>query len=119
MKAYRNLTALIGCISMLAMYSCGSGSDDENIITVNLADVSKKRVVDLSQWVSEPEFIALDSSCGEAYTEGGYCCISDNYIGIYGSGQSPPYFIFQWKQNCHTLISDDTIAYISSIPPYY
>ncbi len=88
MKAYRNLTALIGCISMLAMYSCGSGSDDENIITVNLADVSKKRVVDLSQWVSEPEFIALDSSCGEAYTEGGYCCISDNYIGIYGSGQA-------------------------------
>ena len=72
---------------MLSLISCKSKSDDDKTITVNLAEVNKKRVVTLSDWVSEPEFIILDSSCEDAYTEGGYCCLSDNYIGKYGSGQ--------------------------------
>ena len=54
---------------------------------VYFEEVNKKRVVTLSDWVLEPEFIALDSSCEDAYTEGGYCCVSDNYIGKYGSSQ--------------------------------
>lgn len=87
MKQYRNLRALIACIMMLALCSCKPGADDDNVITVNLSDVNRKRFVNLSEWVSEPEFIALDSSCKEAYTEGGYCCVSDNYIGMYGAGQ--------------------------------
>lgn len=87
MNGYRNLKVIIGFISMLALYSCGPGSDDYNFITVNLSDVNRKRVVKLSRWVAEPEFIALDSSCKEAYAEGRYCCISDNYIGLYGSEQ--------------------------------
>ena len=78
---------MIGCVAMLSLISCKSKSDDDKTITVNLAEVNKKRVVTLSDWVSEPEFIILDSSCEDAYTEGGYCCLSDNYIGKYGSGQ--------------------------------
>ena len=87
MKRHRNLRAFIACIMMLALCSCKSETDHNNVIAVNLAEVNKKRVVKLSEWVSQPEFIALDSSCKEAYTGGGYCCVSDNYIGIYGAGQ--------------------------------
>lgn len=87
MKQYRNLRALIACIMMLALCSCKSETDHNNVIAVNLAEVNKKRVVNLSDWVLEPEFIALDSSSKDAYTEGGNCCVSDNYIGMYGSGQ--------------------------------
>ena len=78
---------IIVVIAMLSMISCKSETDQDKVITVNLSEVNKKRVVNLSDWVLEPEFIALDSSCGDAYTEGGYCCLSDNYIGKYGSSQ--------------------------------
>ena len=87
MKRYRSMRAFISCIAMLALCSCKPGADDDNVITVNLSDVNRKRFVNLSEWVAEPEFIALDSSCKEAYTEGGYCCVSENYIGMYGAGQ--------------------------------
>jgi hypothetical protein len=87
MKRYRSLRAFIGCIAMLTLSSCKPGADDDNVITVNLSDVNKKRAMNLSEWVSEPEFIALDSSCKDAYTEGGNCCVSGNHIGLYGSGQ--------------------------------
>ena len=72
---------------MFALNSCKSGNDDNKFITVNFNDVDKKNVVNLTQWVSEPEFIALDSSTDAAYTEGKYCSISDNYIGLYGASQ--------------------------------
>lgn len=81
------MRAFISCIAMLALSSCKPGADDDNVITVNLSEVNKKRVVKLSDWVLEPEFIALDSSLEDAYTGGGKCCVSDNYIGIYGSSQ--------------------------------
>lgn len=87
MKYYRSLTVLIGFILMFALNSCKSGNDDNKFITVNFNDVDKKNVVNFTQWVSEPEFIALDSSTDAAYTEGKYCCISDNYIGLYGASQ--------------------------------
>ena len=87
MKYYRSLTVLIGFILMFALNSCKSGNDDNKFITVNFNDVDKKNVVNLTQWVSEPEFIALDSSTDAAYTEGKYCSISDNYIGLYGASQ--------------------------------
>ena len=85
MTYYRSLTVLIGFILMFALNSCKSGNDDNKFITVNFNDVDKKNVVNFTQWVSEPEFIALDSSTDAAYTEGKYCCISDNYIGLYGA----------------------------------
>jgi Txe/YoeB family toxin of Txe-Axe toxin-antitoxin module len=72
---------------MFALNSCKLGNDDNKFITVNFNDVDKKNVVNFTQWVSEPEFIALDSSTDAAYTEGKYCCISDNYIGLYGASQ--------------------------------
>ena len=37
----------------------------------------------LSDWVGEPEFIALDSSDPEALIDGGEITVSDRYIGIY------------------------------------
>ena len=80
------ISALL-CLSAAMLSSCNSGYDDDKVITVNLSEVNKKRVVNLSDWVEEPEFIALDSSSEDAYTEGGNCCVSDNYIGMYGSGQ--------------------------------
>ena len=87
MSNYRCIWIIIASVAMFNLISCKSESTDEKIITVNLSEVNKKRVVNLSDWVLEPEFIALDSSCEEAYTEGGYCCVSDNYIGMYGSSQ--------------------------------
>ena len=87
MSNYRCIWIIIASVTMFNLISCKSESTDEKIITVNLSEVNKKRVVNLSDWVLEPEFIALDSSSEDAYTEGGYCCISDNYIGKYGSSQ--------------------------------
>ena len=87
MSNYRGIWIIIASVAMFNLISCKSESTDEKIITVNLSEVNKKRVVNLSDWVLEPEFIALDSSSEDAYTEGGYCCISDNYIGKYGSSQ--------------------------------
>lgn len=87
MKHYRIFAVTIWCAATLTLISCKSGHDNDRIITVNLSEVNKKRVVNLSDWVLEPEFIALDSSCEDAYTEGVYCCLSDNYIGMYGSSQ--------------------------------
>lgn len=87
MSNYRCIWIIIASVAMFNLISCKSESTDEKIITVNLSEVNKKRVVNLSDWVLEPEFIALDSSCEDAYTEGGYCCVSDNYIGMYGSSQ--------------------------------
>ena len=87
MSNYRCILIIIASVAMFNLISCKSESTDEKIITVNLSKVNKKRVVNLSDWVFESEFIALDSSCEEAYTEGGYCCVSDNYIGMYGSCQ--------------------------------
>ena len=87
MKHYRILAVTIWCAATLILISCKSGHDNDRIITVNLSEVNKKRVVNLSDWVSVPEFITLDSGSEDAYTEGGNCCVSDNYIGMYGSGQ--------------------------------
>ena len=87
MSNYRCIWIIIASVAMFNLISCKSESTDEKIITVNLSEVNKKRVVNLSDWVLEPEFIALDSSSEDAYTEGGYCCLSDNYIGMYGSSQ--------------------------------
>ena len=87
MSKYRCIWIIIASVAMFILISCKSESSDEKIITVNLSEVNKKRVVNLSDWVLEPEFIALDSNSEDAYTEGGYCCLSDNYIGKYGSSQ--------------------------------
>ena len=87
MSNYRCIWIIIASVAMFNLISCKSESTDEKIITVNLSEVNKKRVVNLSDWVLEPELIALDSSSEDAYTEGGYCCLSDNYIGKYGSSQ--------------------------------
>lgn len=87
MSNYRCIWIIIASVAMFNLISCKSESTDEKIITVNLSEVNKKRAVNLSDWVFEPEFITLDSSSEDAYTEGGYCCLSDNYMGKYGSSQ--------------------------------
>ena len=87
MRYYRSIRVITACIAVLTLFSCKSEVSHNKVITVNFAEVNKKRVVTLSDWVSKPEFIVLDSSCEDAYTEGGYCCLSDNYMGKYGSSQ--------------------------------
>ena len=87
MRYYRSIRVITACIAVLTLFSCKSEVSHNKVITVNFAEVNKKRVINLSDWVLEPEFIALDSSSEDAYTEGGYCCLSDNYIGMYGSSQ--------------------------------
>lgn len=87
MRYYRSIRVITACIAVLTLFSCKSEVSHNKVITVNLSEVNKKRVVNLSDWVLEPEFIALDSNSEDAYTEGGYCCLSDNYIGKYGSSQ--------------------------------
>lgn len=87
MRYYRSIWGSIAAIAMFTLVSCKSAVYHNKVITVNFGEVNKKRVVNLSDWVLEPEFIALDSSSEDAYTEGGYCCVSDNYIGMYGSSQ--------------------------------
>ena len=87
MRYYRSIRVITACVAVLTLFSCKSEVSHNKVITVNFAEVNKKRVVNLSDWVLEPEFIALDSSSKDAYTEGGNCCLSDNYIGMYGSGQ--------------------------------
>lgn len=88
MKHYRNRVIFFVCISALCFVSCKSELDNDTVISVNFSDVSnKKQVINLSEWVSEPEFIALDSSGEDAFSESSYCRISENYIGVYGSHQ--------------------------------
>ena len=87
MRYYRSIRVITACIAVLTLFSCKSEVSHNKVITVNFGEVNKKRAVNLSDWVLEPEFIALDSSCEDAYTEGGNCCVSDNYIGLYGSSQ--------------------------------
>lgn len=88
MKYHENPKSFIVCIAMLALISCESGSGNGKLVTVDFSDINKKKTVKLSEWVSEPEFIALDSSREEAYTEGKYCCVSDKYIGLYGAREA-------------------------------
>lgn len=57
MRNYRSIWGSIAAIAMFTLVSCKSAVDHNKVITVNFGEVNKKRAVNLSDWVLEPEFI--------------------------------------------------------------
>ena len=64
--------------------SCGQQQAwDGGLISVQYDRLPQAEDILLSDWVGEPEFIALDSSDPEALIDGGEITVSDRHIGIY------------------------------------
>ena len=70
--------------------SCGQQQAwDGGLISVQYDRLPQGEDILLSDWVGEPEFIALDSSDPEALIDGGEITVSDRYIGIYSPMKKP------------------------------
>ncbi len=70
--------------------SCGQQQAwDGGLISVQYDRLPQGEDILLSDWVGEPEFIALDSSDPEALIDGGEITVSDRYIGIYSPMEKP------------------------------
>ena len=70
--------------------SCGQQQAwDGGLISVQYDRLPQGEDILLSDWVGEPEFIALDSSDPEALIDGGEITVSDSYIGIYSPMEKP------------------------------
>lgn len=68
--------------------SCGQQQAwDGGLISVQYDRLPQGEDILLSDWVGEPEFIALDSDTLEAITNGNNIAISDHYIGIYSDSE--------------------------------
>ena len=68
--------------------SCGQQQAwDGGLISVQYDRLPQGEDFLLSDWVGEPEFIALDSDTLEAITNGNNIAISDHYIGIYSDSE--------------------------------
>lgn len=87
MKIVRITVFVVTAIACLSLISCGRSTSGNTVVSVRFSKVQDAATIHLSEWVGEPEFIALGSDGTEAYTSGGQYCISDNYIGIGGSMQ--------------------------------
>ena len=69
---------------ILIVTSCGQQQAwDGGLISVQYDRLPQGEDILLSDWIGEPEFIALDSSDPEALIDGGEITVSDRYIGIY------------------------------------
>ena len=91
---------LTAAAALLCASSCGPKSNSstsqrslEGLISVKYEDLKQGEDILISEWVGEPEFIALDSR-PEAVTNGMTQTISDNYIGIYGKGTETVFKLF-------------------------
>ena len=77
---------LAAAATMLSAAPCGQNNGNtthrnpEGLISVEYADLKKGEDILISEWVGEPEFIALDSR-PEAITNGRQFAVSDNYRG--------------------------------------
>ena len=65
----------------------GRQSANTGLISVRYDRLPQGEDILLSDWVGEPEFIALDSDTLEAITNGNNITISDHYIGIYSDSE--------------------------------
>ena len=83
-------------VYLCAVFSCTGHNDTGKFLSVNFNEINKNAEIRLSSMVGEPEIIALDSRCPEAYTPISFYYISDNYIGIFGR-TGVPYKIFDRK----------------------
>ena len=84
------------CSAAFLAVSCASGSGDQSVVSVKFNKVQEVPAINISEWCSEPEFIALDSRSNDAFTSGFQFFISDSYIGIGGSTRQP-YKIYDRK----------------------
>ena len=77
---------LLSAAVLLGTVSCGPKStthrNPEGLVSVNYADLKQGEDILISDWVGEPEFIALESR-PEALVTGGLLTVSDHYIGAY------------------------------------
>ena len=73
---------------LLIVTSCGGRQGaDTGLTSVQYDRLPQGEDILLSDWVGEPEFIALDSDTLEAITNGNNIAISDHYIGIYSDSE--------------------------------
>lgn len=88
---------LLSAAVLLGAVSCGPKStthrNPEGLVSVNYADLKQGEDILISEWVGEPEFIALESR-PEALVTGGQFTISDHYIGVYRKNSETPFKLF-------------------------
>ena len=82
------ISILLSISLLLTVSSCGQQQAwDGGLISVQYDRLPQGEDFLLSDWVGEPEFIALDSDTLEAITNGNNIAISDHYIGIYSDSE--------------------------------
>ena len=89
---------LLSAAVLLGTVSCGPKStthrNPEGLVSVNYADLKQGEDILISEWVGEPEFIALESR-PEALVTDGLLTISDQYIGVYRkNSETTPFKLF-------------------------
>ena len=89
---------LLSTAVLLGAVSCGPKStthrNPEGLVSVNYADLKQGEDILISEWVGEPEFIALESR-PEALVTDGLLTISDQYIGVYRkNSETTPFKLF-------------------------
>ena len=82
---------LLGLAVLLpSLTSCGQKPvTDGGLVSVQYEKLPQGEDLLLSEWVGEPEFIALDSSVPEALTDGGNLTVSEHYIGVFPNTERP------------------------------
>lgn len=77
-------------VLLTSLTSCGQKPvTDGGLISVQYEKLPQGEDLLLSEWVGEPEFIALDSSVPEALTDGGNLTVSEHYIGVFPNTERP------------------------------
>ena len=88
---------LLSAAVLLGTVSCGPKStthrNPEGLVSVNYADLKQGEDILISDWVGEPEFIALESR-PEALVTGGLLTVSDHYIGAYRKNDESVFKLF-------------------------
>ena len=92
----------------------------EGLVSVNYADLKQGEDILISEWVGEPEFIALESR-PEALVTGGLLIVSDHYIGAYRKNDENVFKLFdratgKYLRNYGTSAASD--AGRANIPAY-
>ena len=88
---------LLSAAVLLGTVSCSPKStthrNPEGLVSVNYADLKQGEDILISEWVGEPEFIALESR-PEALVTGGQLIVSDHYIGAYRKNDESVFKLF-------------------------
>ena len=112
---------LLSAAVLLGTVSCGPKStthrNPEGLVSVNYADLKQGEDILISEWVGEPEFIAMESR-SEALVTGGQFTISDHYIGVYRKNSETPFKLFDREENiCGTSAASDAVRESTTASP--